>query len=197
MKHKTSLEKIKQLRERTGAGINDCKKCLDKSGDDFNKAIELLRKKGVHVAHKKSSRQTGEGAIGCYVHSNGKIATLVKVKCETDFVARNGEFQELIKDLAMHITAMSPLYKSENDVPEQVKDKEKEIEVEKLKAQGKPAEIIDKILQGKLRKFYEQVCLLNQLFVKDDKKTINDLIKEKIQKLGENIEVGEFVRMEL
>lgn len=191
-----NLEQIKQLREQTGAGINDCKKCLEESGNDFNKAIELLRKKGVEVAYKKSSRETGEGAIGCYVHSNGKIAALVKVKCETDFVARNKEFQELIKDLAMHITAMNPLYKSANDVPEQVKNKEKEIEAEKLKTQGKPAEIIDKILEGKLRKFYEQVCLLNQPFVRDDKKSVDDLIKEKIQKLGENIEVGEFVRFE-
>lgn len=197
MKHKTNLKEIKQLREMTGAGINDCKKCLEEARGDFNKAIELLRKKGAEIAHKKSFRKTGEGAIGCYVHSNQKIAALVKIKCETDFVARNSEFQELAKDLAMQITAMNPLYKSEDDVPEQIKNKEKEIETEKLKTQNKPATIIDKILEGKLRKFYEQVCLLNQPFVRDDKKSIDDLIKEKIQKLGENIEVGEFVRMEL
>jgi elongation factor Ts len=192
-----NLDQIKQLRQQTGAGINDCQECLKQAQGDFAKAIELLRKRGVQIAHKKSERQTTEGTIGYYIHSNGKLASVVKVRCETDFVAKNKEFQELAKDLAMHITAMNPEYKSENDVPQEVKDKEKEIEAEKLKTEGKPKEIIEKILQGKLRKFYEQVCLLNQPFVRDDKKSIEDLIKEKIQKLGENIEIGEFVRMEL
>lgn len=197
MKHTTNLEQIKQLREQTGAGINDCKKCLEESVNNFNKAIELLRKKGMEFAYKKSSREIREGAIGCYVHSNGKIAALVKVKCETDFVARNNEFQELIKDLAMQTAAMNPLYRSPEDVPDEVKNKEKEIETEKLKKEGKPENIIPKILEGKLQKFYSQVCLLKQPFVRDDKKSVDDLIKEKIQKLGENIEIGEFVRFEL
>ena len=192
-----NLDQIKQLRQQTGAGINDCQESLKQAQGDFNKAIELLRKKGAQIAHKKSARETSEGVIGYYIHGNNKVASLVKVKCETDFVAKNREFQELAKDLAMHITAMNPLYKSEDDVPQEVKNKEKEIEAEKLKAQNKPADIIEKILQGKLRKFYEQVCLLNQSFVRDDKKSVQDLIKEKIQKLGENIEIGDFVRFEL
>ena len=193
-----NIEQIKQLRQQTGAGIIACQECLKEAQGDFAKALELLRKRGVQIAHNKSSRETGEGTIGCYVHSNGKFASLVKIKCETDFVARNQEFQELAKDLAMHITAMNPLYKSEDNVPEDVKEKEKEIEREKLKTEGdKPEEMITKILEGKLRKYYQQVCLLKQPFVRDDKKSVEGLIKEKIQKLGENIEISEFVRFEL
>jgi elongation factor Ts len=188
---------IKQLREETGASIADCKVCLEEAQGDTNKAKELLRRKGVDIANRKSSRIAKEGVIGIYLHSNGKIASMVKVRCETDFVARNEEFKELAKDLAMQVAGMNPLYRLPEDVPEDVKSKEMEIETEKLQKAGKPNNIIPKILEGKMSKFYEQVCLTKQLFIKDDKKTIEHVVQEKIQKLGENIEIGEFVRMEL
>jgi len=192
-----NINDIKNLRNQTGASIKHCKKCLEQAKGDLKLAIELLRRKGAEIAEKKSSRQTGEGIIGCYLHSNSKLASLVKLYCETDFVARNKEFQNLAKDLAMHITAMNPKYLTPEDVPEKIKDKEKAIEKEKLIKEKKPEKIIEKILQGKLNKFFQKVCLVKQPFVKDDKKTIETLIKEKIQRLGENIEIGEFIRMEL
>lgn len=186
---------IKKLRDETGAGISDCKEAFEASKDDLVKAKEILRKKGVEIAAKKSSRQTGEGAIGVYLHTNGKLAALVSLRSETDFVARNSEFQELAKDIAMHIAAMQPLYRAPKDVPSEVKEKEKEIEAAKLAKEGKPAHIVDTILEGKLRKYYETVCLLKQPFVKDDTRSVESVIQEKIQKLGENIEVGEFMRI--
>lgn len=188
---------IKQLRDETGASIADCNTCLREASGDILKAKALLRKRGVQIANKKSSRATSEGVIGAYIHTNGKLAAMVKVKCETDFVARNDEFKELARDIAMHITAMNPIYKTKEDVPQTVKDKEVEIERDKLRANGKSEKIIEQVLDGKLQKYYETVCLLNQPFVKDDSKSVADLLNEKIQKLGENIEVEEFVRLEL
>lgn len=193
----SNLEVIKKLRQQTGASIKHCHECLEEASGDFDKAVVLLRKKGVEIANKKSARQTSEGAIGAYVHSNNKLATLVSLKCETDFVARNALFTELASDLAMQVAAMNPEYLTPEDVPEKVINKEKEIEVEKLKKEGKPEDIMEKILEGKINKFFQRACLIKQTFVKDDKKTIEELIQEKIQKLGENIEIGEFVRLEL
>lgn len=192
-----NLDLLKELRHKTGASVKHCHECLREAGGDFDKAIVLLRKKGAEIADKKNARETSEGAIGAYLHSNNKIAALVSVKCETDFVARNEEFIGLSKDLAMHVAAMNPQYLSPDNVPAEVIDKEKEIEQEKLSREGKPSEMIEKILEGKINKFFSQVCLLKQPFVKDDKITIEQLIQQKIQKLGEKIEAAEFVRMEL
>lgn len=188
---------IQQLRQQTGAGIVDCQKALKESGENIEKAVEILRKKGLKVARKKQDRDTKEGVIGSYIHSNQKTASLIQVFCETDFVARNEEFKELAHDLAMQITAMAPQYLSPEDVPQETKDKETEIITETLKKEGRPDNLIEKIIPGKLDKFYQETCLLKQKFIKDDKKTIEDIIKEKIQKLGENIVIGEFIKMEL
>ena len=190
-----SASMVKELREKTNAGMMECKKALQEVGGDIEKAIELLRKRGLDIAAKKSSRATKEGIIGSYVHSNGKIGVLVEVSCETDFVAKNEEFKEFVKDLTLQIASAFPQYLSREEVPEEIIAKEKEIYAEQVK--GKPENIIDKIVEGKLEKFYKQVCLIDQLFVKDDKKTINDLLKEKIAKLGENMAIKRFVRFQV
>lgn len=188
---------VKQLRDETGASVADCNSCLKEANGNFAEAKVLLRKKGIQIARDKSSRSTSEGIIGSYIHTNGKLGSMVLVKCETDFVARSDEFKELARGIAMHITAMNPLYKTPQDVPETALEKEREIEREKLRKSGKSDAVLEQILTGKMKKYYETVCLLNQPFVKDDKKSIADLINETVQKLGENIEVGKFVRMEL
>ncbi len=191
------MEIIKKLRIQTGAGVMDVKEALDEAGGDEAKALELLRKKGLKVAAKKQDRSAEEGRIDVYIHSNGKIGAMVALACETDFVARNEEFQDLAKSIAMHIAATDPSYLSPEDIPEEVKDKEKEIYAEQMKGENKPPEVLEKIIEGKLKKFYEQVCLLNQKFIKDDDKTIQDLITEATAKLGEKIEVKRFVRFQL
>lgn len=191
------IDKIQKLRQLTGAGVLDCKKALEEANLNIEQAVEILRKAGIKVAQAKQDRQTGEGYIGSYVHSNGKVASLVELKCETDFVSRNQEFKDLARDLAMQITAMVPLYVSPQDVPEVIKDKEKEIASASLKLEGKPEAVMEKILAGKLNKFYEEVCLLKQKFIKEDKKTVEEIIMAKIQKLGEKIEIGRFSRLAL
>jgi len=191
------INQIQKLRQLTGAGVLDCKKALEEANLNIEQAVEILRKAGIKVAQLKQDRQTSEGFIGSYIHSNGKVAALIELKCETDFVAKNQEFKDLARDLAMQITAMSPLYVSPQDVTEAVKAKEKEIASTSLKLEGKPAAVLEKILDGKLNKFYEEVCLLKQKFIKEDKKTIEEIIMAKIQKLGEKIEVGRFVRLAL
>ena len=192
-----SLEKIKILREKTGAGMVDIKKALEEADGNEEKAIELLRKKGQDKAMKKADRQANEGVVAAYIHSNNKIGTMVKLLCETDFVAKNEEFQELAKDIAMHISAMDPKFLNPEDVSDDLVSKEKDIWIEQLKKENKPEEIMNKIMQGKEKKFREELSLLSQPFVKDPDKTIGDLIAEKIGKIGENIKVGEFVRYEL
>lgn len=191
------IDKIQKLRQLTGAGVLDCKKALEEANLNIEQAVEILRKAGIKVAQAKQDRQTGEGYIGSYIHSNGKVASLVELKCETDFVSRNQEFKDLARDLAMQITAMAPLYVSPQDVPEVIKDKEKEIASASLKLEGKPEAVMEKILAGKLNKFYEEVCLLKQKFIKEDKKTVEEIIMAKIQKLGEKIEIGRFSRLAL
>ena len=190
-----SASMVKELREKTNAGMMDCKKALLEADGDMDTAFDLLRKRGLDIAAKKSSRATKEGVIGSYIHSNGKIGVLVEVSCETDFVAKNEEFKEFVKDLTLQVASAFPQYLSREEVPEKVIAKEKEIYSEQVK--GKPENIIDKIVEGKLEKFYKQVCFVDQLFVKDDKKTINDLLKEKIAKLGENMAIKRFVRFQV
>lgn len=189
-----TIEKIKELREKTGAGINDCKKALEETKGDMEKAFDYLREKGIASAAKKSLRTAREGVIFSYIHSNEKLGVLLEINCETDFVARTEDFKELAKDVAMQIAAMNPLYIKREDVPNEVIEKEKEIYRVQLKDSKKPENVIEKIVNGKLEKYFSEVCLLEQPFIKDDKKTIDSLIKEKIAKLGENIVVRRFVR---
>lgn len=188
---------VKKLREQTGVGIMECKKAIAESGNDFEKAGELLRKKGFEKAKSKASRATNQGAVGSYIHTNRRIGVLLEMGCETDFVARNEDFLELHKDICMQIAAMNPRYISEKDVPEAVLEKEKEIYREQMKDSGKPAPIVEKIVEGKLKKFYTEACLIHQSFFKEEKKTIEDLIAEKIHKLGENITVKRFIRYQV
>ena len=188
-----SAAMVKELREKTGAGMMDCKKALAENGGDFAKAEEWLRKKGITGAAKKSGRTAAEGLVGAYVH-NGKVGVLVEVNCETDFVARNEDFQGLVKELGLHIAAAAPQYVRREEVPPEILEKEKEIERVKLRDQKKPEAMIEKILTGKVEKFYEIACLLDQPWVKDDKKRIHELVTEAIVKIGENISVRRFAR---
>lgn len=191
-----SAESVKNLREKTGAGMMECKKALTESNGDFEKAVDLLRQKGLASAHKKSGRTASEGLIDSYIHM-GKIGTMVEVNCETDFVARTDDFKELLKDISMHIAAANPVYLSREDVPQNVIEREKEIY--KAQVSGKPPQVVEKIIEGKLEKFYSDVCLLDQIFIKDpdQKKKIKDLVTEKIAKLGENIVIRRFARFQL
>ena len=191
-----SASMVKELREKTGAGMMDCKKALAETGGDFTKAEEWLRKKGIAKAGSKEGRVAAEGLIGSYIHG-GRIGVLVEVNCETDFVARNPDFQELVKDVAMHIAAANPQYVRREEVATDKLDKEKEIQRELLKQQGKPEAMWDKILVGKVEKYYEQVCLVDQLWVKDDKKKVGEMITERAAKIGEKIAVRRFVRFEV
>lgn len=188
---------IIKLREMTGAGMMDCKKALEEAGDDLEKAVDVLRKKGEIKAAKKGERSTGEGLVYSYIHSTGKAGALVQVLCETDFVARNEEFKKFVHDIAMQVTAMNPLYLSKEDIPAEVVEKEKEIYTEEIVGSGKPQEVIDKIIEGKLNKFYSEVCLLNQAFFKDEDITIEDLVTQKIAKMGENIKIERFARFSI
>lgn len=188
---------IQQLREQTGAGILDAKKALEEVGGDYDKAVELLRKRGQKVAAKKAERVAAEGLVEAYIHGQGRVGVLVRVNCETDFVARTDKFKELAHQLAMHVAAFDPSYISRNDVPAEVLEKEKAIHLEVLKKEGKPAEIAEKILVGKLDKYFGEVCLLEQAFVLDDTHTVQAVINEKIAELGENIQVSGFKRISL
>lgn len=190
-----TLEQIKNLRERTGAGVVDVKKALDEAGDDEAKAIDILRLKGIAKAAKKSDRDAKEGVVVSYIHSNARVGVLVKLLCETDFVARNEEFQELGRDIAMHVAALNPKYLKPDEVTPEEIAKERVFWMEEVA--GKGADIVEKILAGKEKKFREEQSLLTQTFIKDGEKTIEALIAEKIQKIGENIQVGSFVRLEL
>ena len=188
---------VKKLREQTGVSILECKKAIDEANNDFDKAVELLRKKGFEKAKSKASRETKQGAIGSYIHTNGKIGVLLELGCETDFVAKNEDFLALMKELNLQIAAMNPGYISKDHIPEDVIEKEKEIYREQMKNSGKPDNIIEKIVEGKLKKYYTEVCLLNQVYFKNDKQTIEDLIAEKIHKLGENIIVKRYIRYQV
>lgn len=191
------LDKIKKLREQTGAGMVDIKKALEESNGDEAKAIEILRKRGQEKASKKSERTTQEGVVVSYIHSNKRVGAIVNLLCETDFVARNEEFKKLAEDIAMHITAMNPKFIKPENVTEEIISKEKEIWIEQLKNEGKPENLIENILAGKEKKFREELSLMTQPYVKNPDQTIDDLVKEKIGKIGENIQVGKFYRIEL
>jgi elongation factor Ts len=193
-----TADMVKELRQKTGCGIMECKQALQETGGDLEAAVEVLRKKGLKTAAKKAGRVTSEGQVGAYIHPGGKIGVLVEVNCETDFVARTEDFQQLVKDICMQIAAANPRYISRDDIPQEVIEKEKEIYRAQLAGSGKPENIIDKIIQGKLEKgFFAQCCLLDQPFVKDDKLTIGQLVTEKIAKLGENLNIRRFSRFQL
>lgn len=188
---------VKELREKTGAGMMDCKKALAETAGDFEKAIEFLRKKGIASASKKAGRATKEGAVTSYIHGEGKVGVLLEVNCETDFVARTEQFRAFVKDVAMHVAAANPQYVRAEEVPADVIAKEKEIAVAQMAASGKPAAVLEKIAEGKIKKFYEDTCLIHQAFVKDPNKTIEQLLKETIAALGENIMIRRFARFQL
>lgn len=186
---------VMQLRQQTGAGVLESKRALEEASGDIAAAIEQLRKSGALKAAKKAERTVGEGLVHAYIHSGGKVGVLVEVLCETDFVARNPEFEALAHDVAMQIAATNPLYMKPEDVPEEVVAKEKEIYAQEVA--GKPANVVEKIVAGKLEKWYAETCLLKQLFIKDEDLTMEELVQSKIAKLGENIQVRRFVRFAL
>lgn len=192
-----TADKVKELRERTSIGMMECKSALQESGGDMDKAIEVLRKKGHARAQAKASRAANQGVVASYIHMNGRIGVLIEVNCESDFVARNSDFQELVKEIAMQIAAAKPRYISSSDVPEDVVAAEKEIIKAQLCDMKKPPEIMDKIVQGKLGKFFEEICLLDQPYIREDKLKVRDLIAQAIAKIGENIKVGRFTRYEI
>ena len=188
---------VAQLRELTGAGMMDAKHALEETNGNFEQAVESLRKKGVAKAAKKAERATKEGRVYAYIHTTGKSGAMIEVLCETDFVARNEAFVELCKDLAMHVCASDPFYVRREQVPFEVVEKEKAIYKEELVAQGKPEAMVEKIMEGKLNKYFGETCLMEQVFIKDDTKTVADLVNEKIAKIGENIQVSRFVHFHI
>ncbi len=188
---------VKQLREKTGAGMMDCKNALSEVEGDIEKAIEILRKKGLATARKRAGRTLSEGIIQSYIHMNGKLGVLVEVNCETDFVAKNEDFKEFAKNIAMHIAATNPLGIAPEDILQEIIEKEKEIYRAQALDTGKPENVIDKIVEGKLNKFYEENCLLNQPYVRDTEISIADLLNELIAKIGENISIKRFARYQI
>jgi len=190
-------EMIKELREKTQAGMVDCKKALVETDGDMEKAVDFLRKKGLASADKKMGREVTEGIVASYIHSNAKIGVLVELKCATDFVARNEDFVALAKELAMQIAATNPQFVTSDQVPAELLEREKDIYREQMKTSGKPENVIEKIVEGKVAKYYSEVCLLEQEYIKDGSVKIKDLIKQKIAIFGENIEVGKFARFQI
>ncbi len=194
---KIDAKLVKELREKSGAPMGDCLKALQESKGDMEQAFIVLRKRGIASAQKKASRSTNEGAVGTYIHAGGKIGVLVELNCESDFVARTEDFQDLLKDIAMHIAASDPRYVRKEDVTAEDMDREKEIYRAQAAATGKPAPVVEKIVEGKMSKFYEEVCLLDQPFIKEQSMTITQLIAQKVGKLGENITVRRFARFKV
>lgn len=192
-----TIDQVKKFRQETGVSVTECKKALQETSGDFEKAKELLRKWGKELAGKKSERETGQGIIESYIHPNKKVGVLLDIRCESDFVARSAEFQNLAHDLCLQIAAMSPLFLNEEDIPEEFIDSEKKIYQEQSKNYGKPEKIISQIIEGKLKKYKEQISLLSQLWVKDENKTVKNLIEEYIAKLGENIVIKRFVKYDI
>jgi elongation factor Ts len=192
-----SASTVKELREKTGAGMMDCKKALAESGGDVPKAIDYLRQKGLAAAAKKADRVAADGAVGAYVHPGGKIGVLVEINCETDFVARTAEFQSLLKDIAMQVAAANPRYVRREEVPAPELNKEKEIYRRQALESGKPEKVVDKIVEGKIERFYSEACLLEQAFIKDPDKKVTDIVNESIGRLGENIQIRRFSRYHL
>lgn len=192
-----SANLVKELREKTGAGMMDCKKALSETSGDFEKAVEYLRKKGIASADKKAGRATKEGTVFSYIHGEGKVGVLVEINCETDFVARTEQFKQFVKDVSMHIAAANPQWVQSDQVPAETVAKEKEIAIAQMQAMNKPAAVLEKIAEGKVKKYFEDNCLLYQPFVKNPDKTIEQLLKETIGTLGENITIRRFTRFAL
>ena len=191
------VSRIQELREKTGAGILDCRKALDETSGDIRRAMVWLREKGLAMAKKKADRATHEGVVGSYIHPGSKLGVLVEVNCETDFVARTDDFQELVRNMAMQVAASGPIYRSRESVPLDVVEREKGIYRTQARESGKPAPVLEKIVEGKLEKFFSGVCLLEQPFVKNPEITVHELLSQKIAKLGENITVRRFTRYQL
>lgn len=192
-----TAQEVKNLRDRTGASMMGCKKALEESSGDIEKAIKILQKSGSKIADKKCGRDTEEGCIGSYIHSNGKIGVLVEINCETDFVAKGDEFMELAHNLAMHIAAADPKYVSYDEIDSADMESKKKEFAEEVEKENKPQEIMEKIVEGKVKKYFSEICLLNQPFIKDQDMTIEELVTGKIAKTGENIKVKRFVRIEM
>jgi elongation factor Ts len=192
-----SAEMVKELRQKTGSGIMDCKKALAECGGDLEKALDFLRKKGLATAQKRSGRETSEGIIESYIHMGGKIGVMVEVNCESDFVAKNEDFKDFARNIAMHIAAMNPVGVSPEDIPEDVVERERSIFREQALEMGKPEKMLEKIVEGKVNKFYKEASLMNQPYVKDPKLTVTDILNELIAKIGESIKIKRFVRFQL
>ena len=192
-----TAQMVKQLRERTGAGMMDCKQALNETGGEMEAAVDFLRKKGLAAAAKKAGRTTAEGAVGSYIHGGGKLGVLVEVNSETDFVARTDQFQELVRDIAMHIAAAEPRFVRREEVTQDVLDRERAIFREQALASGKPANVVERIAEGKMKKYFSEFVLLEQPFVKNPDLTVGQLISERVAKIGENIQVRRFVRFKL
>jgi len=192
-----TADQVRELRERTGAGMMECKKALQDAGGDFEKAIDALRKSGIAKAEKRSGRDAAEGVVESYIHPGNRVGVLIEVNCETDFVARTDEFMALVRDIAMQVAAAGADYVRREEVPSDRLDREREIYAAQLREQGKPEAMIGKIVDGKLNKFYSEICLLEQPFIKDDKKTVGELVTEASGKTGENIVVRRFARFRL
>lgn len=192
-----TAQQVNELRLQTGLGLMECKKALTEANGDVAKAIDELRKKGMAKAAKKAERATSQGRIETYIHGEGRVGVMVEVHCETDFVAKNEKFKEFVHDIALHIAGVNPLYISPENVPTEVLAKEKEIYAEQLKNEGKPANIIEKIMEGKINKYYSEVCLMKQPFLKDQDKSVEQYMTEQIASIGENMKIARFVRFEL
>ncbi len=193
----SNAQLVKQLRERTGAGMMECKKALDETKGNIDEAVTVLRKRGIASAEKKASRSARQGTIGTYIHPGSQLGVMIEVNCESDFVARTDDFQELVKDIAMQIAAADPKFLRREDVTPEALEKEKEIQRARALAEGKPEKMADKIVEGRMAKFYEENCLLEQPFIKDNTVTIGDMIKAKIAKVGENIAIARYARFKV
>jgi elongation factor Ts len=194
---KITIKQIQELRERTGAGMMDCRRALEEAEGNIEKAIEILRKKGAALAIKRAAKETAEGIVEAYIHPGNRVGVLIEVDCETDFVAQTNEFKQFARDLCMHIAALKPLYLVPENVDQKFLEHEKDIIREQLADSGKPEKIIDRIVEGKIKNLYSEICLLEQPFVKNDQITVADLLKEMVAKLGENIKIKRFARFEI
>ena len=194
---KITSQMVKELRDKTNAGMMDCKRALGETEGDLEKAVDLLRQKGLAVAAKRADRATSEGVVECYIHAGGKIGVMVEVGCETDFVAKTDDFQAFAKDIAMHVAAVSPVSVTREEVPAEMVEREKDIYINQAKDSGKPENIIEKIVSGKIEKYLSEICLMDQKFVKNPDITIQDLLNELIAKMGENISVKRFARFQI
>lgn len=194
---KITSQMVKELRDKTNAGMMDCKRALGETEGDLEKAVDLLRQKGLAVAAKRADRATSEGIVECYIHAGGKLGVMVEVGCETDFVAKTDDFQAFAKDIAMHVAAVSPVAVTREEVPAEMVEREKEIYINQAKDSGKPDNIIEKIVSGKIEKYLSEICLMDQKFVKNQDLTVQDLLNELIAKMGENISVKRFARFQI